>query len=121
MTTSDLQSVHKDSVISSKPLGRGWLVGVVHPRAVASSRGVKSSPASLWLLSHGHGRTMHRMTDEQRVARVAQLRELRHSDPRAVISLYRVAAGLITTMPAGVTFKDMIAAIVAKEEEANSL
>jgi hypothetical protein len=60
------------------------------------------------------------MTDEERTARVAELWELRHSDPLAVLALYRCVAGLSANdmPPPGVIFSDMIQAIVEKEAAA---
>jgi len=57
------------------------------------------------------------MTDEQRAARVAELWEIRHRDPIALLLAYRRVAGLNSTesLPPGVTFATIIQAIVDKE------
>jgi len=57
------------------------------------------------------------MTDEQRAARIAELREIRERDPVALPLAYRRIAGLNATesLPSGVTFTMIIQAIVDSE------
>jgi hypothetical protein len=54
------------------------------------------------------------MNDQQRKACTAKLWELRHSDPAAVLHAYRRVVNLNLTdpLPSGVTFVQMIEAIV---------
>jgi len=57
------------------------------------------------------------MTDEQRAARVTELRALRRIDPAAVIALYRrqCGKGIIEALPHGLSLPQMIQAIADKE------
>ena len=58
------------------------------------------------------------MTDDQQAAaRLAELQELRRTDPVALITLYRRVAGLgvVELLPPNLTLPDMIRAIVENE------
>jgi hypothetical protein len=63
------------------------------------------------------------MTEQERAARTAELWDLRHSDPTAVLTLYRraVGVGVPGDVPPGLAFSDLIDEIVGKEAEQGAI